>query len=275
MKKRLSHEGEPLITSDEKISLIYNELDEMKSRLDACRPLPPEIVKNLKEVYDIDWTYNSNAIEGNTLTYEETEMILKYGITVGGKTFREHLEAVNHRDAIDFVLELSRKKDSISEKDIKTIHDIILDKIDQENAGKYRKVPVIVGRDYLPPDFTEIPALMKEFALWLNSEEVQRLHPIERAILAHCKFLNIHPFVDGNGRTARLLMNLILIREGFPPTVIQNKYRKDYISAMRRVNRGDFKKIREEITNELRRSLDRYLLIAEGWKKGIIPLNTL
>jgi len=246
----------------------YRELDLMKSRLDVCRPLPPEIIENLREVYDLEWTYNSIAIEGSTLTYEETEVILKYGITVGGKTLREHLEAVNHKEAIDVVLELARKNDSINEEEIKGIHRIILSKIDSHNAGHYRRVPVIVGRDYLPPDFNEVPVLMEKFVAWLNSGEAMMLHPVERALLSHGEFLNIHPFVDGNGRTARLLMNLILVKNGFPPAVIQNKYRKDYISAMRSVNQGEYKKMRNVITSELGRSLDRYLLIAEGWVKG-------
>jgi len=246
----------------------FQYIDNLKEKLDSYRPLPPEMVKNLKSVFDLDWTYNSNAIEGNTLTFEETEVVLRDGITIGGKTLREHLEVINHQEAINLVMEMAQENRPIAEEDINAIHSIVLARIDPDNAGRYRQVPVIVGRDCLPPEAPEVPGKMEAFASWLNSPEAGTLHPVERAVRAHNQLLVIHPFIDGNGRTARLLMNLILIKEGFPPAVIQQKHRKEYISAMREVNNDNYRPIRQIITFEVQRSLDRYLTLAELWAKG-------
>ena len=175
------------------------------------------VVSKLKEYFDVEWTYHSNAIEGSTLTLRETEVVLHQGITVGGKSMREHLEAINHKSAIDFVEALATKNEPLIENNIRQIHALVLKGIDDEAAGRYRPGIVrISGSEYIPPEAIAVPSLMSDFSKWLNGE-ANALTVIERAALAHFHLVHIHPFSDGNGRTARLLMNLILLRDGYPP----------------------------------------------------------
>ncbi len=209
----------------------FQKLDTLKQKLDSFRPLPPEIVSNLHEDLVLRWTYHSNAIEGNTLTLKETKVALE-GITVGGKTMREHLEAINHREAIFFVEELVRKNESLSEWQIKSIHQLVLKNIDDKNAGVYRKTNVIIsGADHVPPDALHVESEMRCFMDWCKNEGAT-LHPVERAARVHADFVRIHPFVDGNGRTARLLMNLELMKSGFPPIVLPVERRLEYYEAL-------------------------------------------
>lgn len=210
---------------------IYKQLDKLKQKLDSFRPLPPEIVSNLHEDLVLRWTYHSNAIEGNTLSLKETKVALE-GITVGGKTIREHFEAINHREAIFFVEDLVRKNEPLSEWQIKSIHQLILKNIDDKNAGIYRKINVLIsGAEYVPPDALHVESEMQNFINWYNTEGVS-LHPVERAARVHADFVKIHPFVDGNGRTSRLLMNLELMKSGFPPAVLSVEERLDYYEAL-------------------------------------------
>jgi len=192
----------------------FKKLDDLKAKLDQYRPLPLDILNNLREDLIIRWTYNSNAIEGNTLTLNETKVALE-GITIGGKNLREHFEAINHKEAILFVESLVQKGERLSEYSIKSLHALILKNIDDKNAGSYRNINV----------------LMEEFIKWYNSE-AQKLHPIERACRVHIDFVAIHPFIDGNGRTSRLLMNFELMKSGFPPVVIKVKDRLAYYEAL-------------------------------------------
>jgi len=211
--------------------ISYNALDQLKQKLDSLRPLPREIIENLHENLVLRWTYNSNAIEGNTFTLKETKVALE-GITIGGKTMREHFEAINHRDAIFFVEELVQKKERLSEWDIKSIHQLILRNIDDKNAGVYRNINVtIAGADHLPPDAIHGASEMSKFIEWYNSD-AQKMHPVERAAVVHTDFVKIHPFVDGNGRTSRLLMNLELMKDGFPPVVLPVEKRLQYYEAL-------------------------------------------
>ncbi len=205
----------------------YKKLDHMKQTLDSYRPLPKEVVSNLHEDLILRWTYNSNAIEGNTLTLKETKVALE-GITVGGKTMREHFEAINHREAIYFVEELVTKGEALSEWQIKSIHQLILKNIDDSNAGVYRKINVVIsGADHTPPDALHVASEMQTFINWYKNE-AGNLHPVERAARVHADFVKIHPFVDGNGRTSRLLMNLELMKDGFPPVVLPVEKRLEY-----------------------------------------------
>ena len=209
----------------------YRRLDELKRRLDAYRPLAPEIVRNLHEDTVLRWTYHSNAIEGNTLTLKETKVALE-GITVGGKTMREHLEAINHREAIIFVEELVGNKQSLSERQIRSVHQLILKNIDDANAGVYRKSNVIIaGAEHVPPDALHVQSKMRDFVDWYRNES-GNLHPVERAARVHADFVGIHPFTDGNGRTSRLLMNLELLKEGFPAAVLPVSKRLEYYEAL-------------------------------------------
>ncbi len=209
----------------------YIEIDRLKATLDRHRPLDPAIVRNLREDLIVRWTYHSNAIEGNTLTLRETKVALE-GITIGGKTLREHLEAVNHRDAILFLENLVQNPEPLSEWTIRSLHQLILKSIDDEHAGRYRTVNVrISGALHLPPDQVMIPELMEQFIAW-RSGEALALHPVERAARVHSEFVKIHPFVDGNGRTSRLLMNLELLKAGYPAAVLPVESRFEYYEAL-------------------------------------------
>jgi Fic family protein len=209
----------------------FQKLDHLKQKLDSYRPLPSEIVFRLQEDLILRWTYNSNAIEGNTLTLKETKVVLE-GITIGGKTLSEHFEAINHREAIHFVEELVKNKENLSEWQIKSIHQLILRNIDDDNAGRYRKTNVIIsGADHVPPDVVHLNSEMQAFIKWYQ-KEAQSLHPVERAARVHADFVKIHPFADGNGRTSRLLMNLELMKHGFPPAILPVKKRLEYYEAL-------------------------------------------
>lgn len=194
---------------------MFEDIDVLKQKLDQHRPLTPSIIKNLQEDLILRWTYHSNAIEGNTLTLLETKVVLE-GITVGGKALREHFEAINHRDAIYYVEDIIRKDEPFSEWQIRNIHQLILKNIDDDNAGRYRQQNVLIsGATSNPPDYTLLNDKMAQFVDWYNTEANQ-LHPIERAAKVHADFVGIHPFIDGNGRTSRLLMNLELMKVGYP-----------------------------------------------------------
>jgi len=241
-------------------SQLLQELTRKKRQLDALRPFPKAALERLKEHLDVEWTYHSNAIEGSTLTLAETRLILLDGLTVGGKTLREHLEAINHKHAIDFVEALARKAEPITERDIRQIHALILRTIDDENAGRYRQGQVyIAGSEYVPPKAPFVPMLMEELVAWLNSEEATRLHPVERAALAHFRLVHIHPFVDGNGRTARLLMNLLLMRDGYPPAVIRREERGRYFDALDEAHWGNTEPFVVFVAEVENRSLDMWL----------------
>ncbi|MEO1295964.1 MAG: Fic family protein [Cyanobacteria bacterium J06636_16] len=221
------------------------QVDKLKGWLDGFRPLPAAVVAELKQLFDVRFTYNSNAMEGNTLTQSETQLVLEKGITVGGKTLREHLEVVGHRDAIAYIESLSQKdkaiKDkAISEWEIRQIHSVLFNTIDRAEAGRYRQLDVkAAGTDYTYPPHYVLAELMAEFVGWLNAEETYQLHPVTYAAEAHCRFVSVHPFRDGNGRTGRLLMNLLLLRQGYPVVVISNQQRSAYIEALVQAQQHD------------------------------------
>ena len=217
------------------MSLIekYAQVDKLKGWLDSFRPLPSAVVAELKQLFDVRFTYNSNAIEGNTLTQSETQLVLEKGITVGGKTLREHLEVVGHRDAIGYVESLAQKDKTIGEWEIRQIHSLLFVVINRAEAGRYRQLDVkAAGTEYRYPPHYLVTELMGLFIEWLNSDLARQLHPVDYAAEAHCRFVEIHPFRDGNGRTGRLLMNLLLLRLGNPVVVIRNEQRAEYIEAL-------------------------------------------
>jgi len=210
---------------------FFEELDEKKAILDSKRPLPKETLKSLEENFKLEWTYNSNAIEGNTLTLKETKVVLE-GITIGGKTMREHLEAINHKEAIEFLEELINDNSELSEMDIKNIHALVLKGIDDQNAGRYRTENVIIsGASHIPPESVIVPEFMEKL-IYRYDEWKERYHPIIVAALLHAEFVKIHPFIDGNGRTARLLMNFEAMKNGYPPIIIKTKQRHKYYDAL-------------------------------------------
>ena len=221
----------------------------------------------MDEWYKVELTYTSNAIEGNTLTRQETALIIDKGITVEGKSIREHLEAVNHGKAFEYIrhLKLKNIKD-ISEQIILNIHSIILENIDKTNSGKYRSTPVrIAGSRVTMPNPLKVPDLMKNFINWLKQSES---NPVEIAVKAHFKLVTIHPFTDGNGRTARLLMNLILIIAGYPPTIIRKEERKKYIEVLEKGQlTDDLSDYYSFMYKSVERSLDIYLDTLQSKKK--------
>ena len=208
----------------------FNEVDNLKKELDSKRPIPKETLKSLEESINLEWTYNSNGIEGNTLTLKETQDVLE-GITVGGKSIKEHLEAINHQKAILYLNDLVKENNPITEWNIKSIHQLVLKNIDDENAGRYRRENVTIkGATYIPPDYLKVPELMEK--LVLNYKNWNNFHPIIQASLLHGELVKIHPFIDGNGRTSRLLMNLDLMNHGYNPIIIKKEDRLKYYEAL-------------------------------------------
>ena len=236
----------------------FYKVDELKEKLDSKRPISQETLKSLKETINLEWTYNSNGIEGNTLTLKETQVVLE-GITVGGKTIKEHLEAINHEKAIVYLDELVKDNKPITEWNIKNIHQLILKEIDNDNAGKYRRENVTIkGATHIPPDYIKIPELMEK--LILNYETWNKYHPIIQATLLHGELVKIHPFVDGNGRTSRLIMNLDLMNNGYNPVIIKKENRLEYYEALDKAhttgNYTDFVKLINKLEIEI---LNKYL----------------
>lgn len=246
---------------------IITTLEEKKQRLDAYLPFSVDLVNNLRQWFKIELTYTSNAIEGNTLSRAETALIVEKGLTVDGKTLQEHLEAVNHAEAFEWVMQrIETTKQDITERTILDLHQLILQKIDDTNAGRYRTVPVrIAGSTVVMPNALKVPELMRDFISWLHKSDA---HPLTLAIDGHFKFVSIHPFVDGNGRTARLLMNLLLMQAGYPPAIIRKEDRKKYITNIEKAQLGgslaDYYALMYEAVD---RSLDIYLNTLEGKKQ--------
>ena len=236
----------------------FTKLDKLKAKLDNYRPLKSEIVENLREDLILRWTYNSNAIEGNTLTLNETKVVLE-GITVGGKSMREHFEAINHREAIYFVESLVQNGEPLTEYSIKSLHALILKNIDDTNAGSYRNINVLIsGATRRPPSNIEVASKMEEFISWYQNE-AQKLHPIERAARVHVDFVGIHPFSDGNGRTSRLLMNLELMKSGFPPAILKVENRLAYYEFLDKAHtQGDYKSFMNLVCEIVEESFEPY-----------------
>ncbi len=191
--------------------MLLNKISALKDKLDAYRPFSQDILRYLEEWFEVELTYSSNAIEGNTLTRQETALVLNKGLTVGGKPMKDHLEAINHKSALDFMKQLVKHK-LMTLEDIFALHQHILKGINDEHAGVMRQVPVrISGSVVILPNPMKVPVLLEEFMQWLK---VKDEHPVHFAALAHYKLVSMHPFIDGNGRAARLLMNLILMQHG-------------------------------------------------------------
>ena len=237
---------------------FFNEVDSLKEELDNERPLPIETLKSLQETVNLEWTYNSNGIEGNTLTLRETQVVLE-GITVGGKSIKEHLEAINHEKAIIYLNDLVKEEHPITEWNIRNIHQLILKEIDDDNAGKYRNENVTIkGATHIPPDYVRVPELMEK--LILNYNNWNNYHPIIQAALLHGELVKIHPFVDGNGRTSRLLMNLDLMNHGYNPVIIKKEDRLEYYAALDKAHTtGDYTDFIKLITKLEIEILNKYL----------------
>ena len=214
--------------NDSPYAELFAEVDALKAELDKHRPLTQGELQRLREEFLIEYTYNSNAIEGNTLTLQETALVLE-GVTIDKKPLKDHLEAVGHRDAFLYVQDLVKNNVPFSESIIKQIHTLIL--MDRpEDRGVYRRIPVrIMGAYHVPPDPILVPEQMENLVAEFSINK--KMHPIERAALFHLKFEGIHPFVDGNGRTGRLILNLMLMQAGYPPINVKYSDRKRYYEA--------------------------------------------
>ncbi len=240
-------------------SRLLARLEEKKYRFDALRPLPSAAVRRLNEQVTAEWTYHSNAIEGSTLTLRETMLILERGLTIGGKSLQEHFEVINHRDAIEYVEVLAGGNAPITAFEVRQIHKLILTRIDDENAGQYRNLPVrIAGASHQPPDAWEVPPPTQEWSDWLNGPALA-LYAVEGAALAHHRLAAIHPFIDGNGRTARLVMNLLLMRAAYPPAIILHENRRQYYRVLAQADAGKAAPLVNFVGRALERSLNLYL----------------
>ncbi len=226
------------------IEMMLQKLDSLKKELDQLRPVPEAQLRNLYQAWKVDYTFESNRIEGNTLTLQETALVVERGVTISGKSLREHLEAINHAEAVDMLRDLVTSGQPLNERTLLQIHSLVLRGIDRENAGRYRNVQVrISGSKHIPPQPYLVPKLMED--LFLHYEERRiRTHPVLLAADIHERLVSIHPFIDGNGRTSRLVMNLILMQAGFPPVNISGEYERrleyyDALEAARQNNRLD------------------------------------
>jgi len=244
-----------------KMENFWKDIDDKKKKLDQNRPLAKNAVKSLRDKLALEWTHHSNAIEGNTLTLSETKVVLE-GITIGGKSIKEHLEVIHHKKAIDYLESIISKKVELSEPEIKKIHSLILKNINPEHAGVYRTERVfITGARHIPPAPKKLEVKMKQLMKFYQ-EDWMNLHPVERSALLHIEFVKIHPFIDGNGRTSRLLQNFELMKYGFPPIIIKKEQKLEYYEALDKAhmtdNTKDFFKMCKESLNQ---SFNLYLEI--------------
>ena len=249
--------------------IIKTRLEEKLAKLNKLRPLPKSAVQKLREKFQIEMTYNSNAIEGNSLTLKETFLVINEGITVKGKPLKDHLEAKDHHAALEYLYDLidKDKKHTISEMLIRNLHQIIIQETDKEWAGKYRNANVIIGgAKHTPPDALQVPQKMRDVISWLNSRK-GTMNIVELSALLHHKLVHIHPFFDGNGRTARLTMNVLLMQAGYPLVIILKNDRKKYYDVLDKADSGTFEPLVKFVAQSAERSLDMYL-------KTLTPAST-
>ncbi len=241
--------------------VLLKNLATKKKMLNDLRPLPVVAVEKIREQFNLEMIYNSNALEGNSLTLRETGFVINEGLTVKGKPFKDHLEAKNQKEALDYLHELVSDATihTISEKLIRDMHQLVAHDTDKEWAGKYRNSNVyIAGAGHVPPDALAISKQMNELVKWL-AKETGKTHPIELAALFHHRLVHIHPFFDGNGRTARLMMNVILMQSGYPLVIILKNDRKKYYNALDQADKGNLKGLVAFIAVAVMRSLEIYL----------------
>jgi Fic family protein len=227
--------------------------------LQSLRPLPPDVTEELRHRFEVALTHHSTAIEGNTLTQSETQIVIEKGITIGGKSVAEHLEIIGHKEALDFIVELADKSVDITEREIREIHNLVMKDLGNGDSGRYRSLDVkAAGTDYVYSSYLKVPELMTDFVTWLN--EPSSLHPVEFATEAHLRFVTIHPFRDGNGRVGRLILNLMLLRFGYPIAVLNVRQRAEYIASLEAAQTGGTRKaldilVRQAVASSFRETL--------------------
>lgn len=240
---------------------LQKRIDQKLAKLNKLRPLPPTAVAKLREQFAIEMTYNSNAIEGNTLTQKETFLVIREGLTIKGKSLKDHLEAKDHYEALEFLYDLvdKDKQHTFSETLIRQLQALVVKETDSKIAGQYRKINVVItGSTHNPPQAYEVPIQMKKLIEWIRKNQ-RKLHSVELAALLHHKLVYIHPFEDGNGRSARLVMNLKLMQAGFPLVIILKNDRKKYYETLAKADKGNYPPFVNFIAQAVERSLNIYL----------------
>lgn len=233
-------------------------LAEKKAELDQYRPLSPAMLAGINEDLQLLLTYHSNALEGNTLSLRETQLIIAHGMTVGGHSMREHLEATNHAEAFVYLSDLLTQRVPITRDVVLALNSIVMDKL-LDDAGQFRTGPVTIrGARMQPPSATRVPELMREWVAWLGGEGMAYA-TVVRATIAHHGFEAVHPFRDGNGRTGRLLMNLILMRDGYPPALLLHEWRLAYLNALSAADSGRYGPLINLVGRAVEQGLDLYL----------------
>lgn len=240
---------------------LLKEIDHLKAKLDTYRQFDSY---RITQALELEYTFESNRIEGNTMTLRETDMVINEGLTISGKSMREHLEAINHQEAIGFIKDLMQRNVSLNERDLLSIHNLILRGIIPEDAGRYRKVQVMIkGSSHMPPQPYMVSKAMEDYFIWYEINK-NKLHPVILAAEMHERLVTIHPFIDGNGRTSRLVMNLILLQKGYIIANIKGDYdsRMQYYqsleTAQTKNNKEDFLLFIAQIEKE---NLERYISI--------------
>lgn len=255
------------LTYREEMMPFFERLEMKLEQLKKHRPLPSMALNKIREALTVEWTYNSNSIEGNTLSLRETQMVLQDGITIKGKSLREHFEAKNHERAINLLYKLVDDQKIISIHEVLSLHGLVLNSIEEEFAGRLRNGGVrISGANFVPPNALKVSGLLDDLFTFVETNPLN-LNIIELATVFHHRFVWIHPFFDGNGRTVRLAMNLLLMKQGFPPAIILTNDRIKYYTALNDANKGRYGKLMLLMAQALERSLNIYL--------NALPGNTL
>lgn len=259
----------------EEFQTTFERLYKKKQVLQTSRPLPNIALHKIRESLSIEWTYNSNSIEGNTMSLRETQMVIQEGITIKGKSLREHFETYNHDKAIDYLYSIVNENYNLRSIDILSLHGLVLRSIEDDFAGRIRNGGVrITGANFTPPNANKIPDLLDELIDFINTNPLQ-LNDIELATVFHHKLVWIHPFFDGNGRTVRLAMNLLLMRTGFPPAIILKNDRKKYYEALNQANGGNYQKLTLLMCQSLERTLNIYINALPGNDKEYVAISNL
>ncbi|MHB1679243.1 MAG: Fic family protein [bacterium] len=259
---------------NEDIALKLRKIDEFKEEISRSKSIDKNLSNKLKDFYRVSSVYSTNAIEGNTLTESETKVVIEDGITIGGKTIREHLEAINSAKAYDFIYTLLNSS-RITEDNILQIHKLVLSGIDDENAGKYRQEVVFIsGTEYAPPSYKKVPELISMFIEKLNKQGNE--HTIIKAADMHAEFESIHPFTDGNGRTGRFILSLELIKNGYSPFIVYPVKQLNYINSLRVYNsKNDITEIRNFVAEniyETTKALKRFFDNATSKDQSVVKI---
>lgn len=253
----------------EPLDAILERLTAQQQEIAQSRPLPEPTLRSLLDDFTIRYAHHTTAIEGNTLTLEETQVVLEHGVTVGGKTVREHLEVLNVRDAWERLMGAVQPGTPLTEELVLDVHRVLMKGILGDDSGRYRRMPVYIrGSMDVPPNWLKVPGLMADFARTFGARPAEE-HPVRFAARAHVDFVGIHPFVDGNGRVARMLVNFMLMRDGWPPALYTVTDRADYLRAIRSARLDKDLEPMVRVTAEAARfMIDRYLhairLVREG-----------